>query len=705
MPSKNSSKKEEAGNIGVSVFPISVIGSSRLKPYVESFFHSPSNLVQQPLGNLFGFFKIRDMSDDSAYIVNFISSVVKKEYYLNPRRSVEDSFDAALHKVNIALSELAKNGNINWFGTLDGAVCVIEKNNFYFSVAGNARILLLRNGILSDISEGLALAEEGPHPIKTFVNVSSGQLKAGDKIIAASDDIFKVFSLAEIKKNALRFPREKFSQFMHTALVNELDAAETIIIDVFEEEKIRIKKEKPKEEDLSNFFSAEAFKKSDKAGSEIFANENIKREAAEFTDEKTGHIYVQEEQKADYRKSRWSNYWLVIREKLGDLSYWIMNLIKSMFFGIKKNLKKISWKDTAISEKLKIYKINFKISAPQINFSRVSHGIKDVFKKIAATFPSFTKARETFSRLSIKQRLYGILIIAVIVFAPLIFNKIKNKGPAAPLSPEEQKARTLKEVLSQDKNINLSTSAQIIFSEAKTIGAEIVSDNLLIAGPQKIIRKENSGNTREFPLPRDSGNIILTAPMKDLNLLFLLTDKSKVFSFSPISREFKENNIRLPQNAKVKSMAAYLTYLYLVDGETNKIYRYPRAEGGFGPGASWLKEDANLSSVKSMAIDENIYLATDGGIAKFFKGKKQEFGLEQSNTPFKIDKVFTNSDTPSLYALDSSMGRFIKFSKNGEIISQYYNEFLENSKDFAVDEKNNKAFIVTSENQLAEISL
>jgi len=147
---------------------------------------------------------------------------------------------------------------------------------------------------------------------------------------------------------------------------------------------------------------------------------------------------------------------------------------------------------------------------------------------------------------------------------------------------------------------------------------------------------------------------------------------------------------------KIGRIGTYLTYLYLLDSQNNKIYRYPRAEGGFGNKVDWLKEDIDLKNVSGMAIDENIYLADGGKIIKLFRGKKQEFNLEQSATPIRFNKIFTNTDTDNIYVLDNPNGRVIKFGKSGEIISQYYNDKLKNALEFAVDEKNNKAYFTTS---------
>ena len=125
MSFRNGKKIKNTQELEKDIFPVFVVSSSSLKPYIESFNYSPENINQQPLGTLLGFFEIKEYSDDSSYIVNFLTSVVKKEYYKNPKRPVSESLDSALHKANLALAEIAKHGNINWIGKLDAAVCVL----------------------------------------------------------------------------------------------------------------------------------------------------------------------------------------------------------------------------------------------------------------------------------------------------------------------------------------------------------------------------------------------------------------------------------------------------------------------------------------------------------------------------------------------------------------------------------------------------
>jgi len=315
---------------------ILVCNNRSLRPYIEIFVFEPENATQKSLGTFFGIFEISDISEDSSYIVNYLSSVIKKEYFSKPKRSPIESFEAALHKSNLALSKLAEHGNIKWLGKFNALVAIIEKNNLHIAQAGTASAFLFRSGGLTDISEGLSSDDPEPHPLKTFVNVSSGKLEVQDKLIITTESIFDIFSFEEIKKSILRFSEEKFIQFLKTALGNELEKAAVLIVD------IKKKKEAPiaapvQESEQLNAFSQEAFFRKparnamqsvagepalNNSSSEI-TQEKISREIEdeinkgqeEFTDEKNGHIYIKETHEEHLNNKVPNEYLMILGEK------------------------------------------------------------------------------------------------------------------------------------------------------------------------------------------------------------------------------------------------------------------------------------------------------------------------------------------------------------------------------------------------------
>jgi len=305
-------KKRQEKNIPLpelrsTVTEILVANGRSFQPFVRTFHYTGENITKSNLGSLIGVFEIDELSEDCAYIVNFLASVAKKEYFSNPRRGAIESFEAALHKINLALSELVKHGNVTWLGKLHGTLAVLEKNNIHFSVTGQAKILLLRNNTVSDISEGLASEESRLHPIKTFVEVSSGRLTLSDRVILTSPELLALFSVDDLAKNARRMDPGQFLQFLKTALINELDMSGVLLVQTDEEVTVPLPKppKKPAEEKslerVQNIFSQAAFLP--KNGGVPSVQESLsltpsqdsvqEKPKEEYTDTKTGHIYVQ----------------------------------------------------------------------------------------------------------------------------------------------------------------------------------------------------------------------------------------------------------------------------------------------------------------------------------------------------------------------------------------------------------------------------
>jgi hypothetical protein len=720
MPKKNLENEKNIGELVKIITPISVVNKKQLKPYIELFEFQPENIIQKPLGKLVGVFEIKDFSEESSYVVNFLTSVVRKEYYVNSRRPTSESLESALHKINVALSELVEHGNIKWIGQFDAAVCVIEKNLLHFSVTGSARVMLIRSGNLTDISEGLEPESDEAHPIKTFVNISSGKMETGDRIIITTGDIFEIFSPTEIKKASRRFTGEKFVQFIKTALINELDLAGTLIIEVQDtiiNDKIKKKKAADStQESVPNVFSEYAFQKVKKKekGGKLISNTSAKKD---FTDNKTGHIYLQEELADLPANNQLEKTGDFLKEKMLDFSVWIRRELKIIRPKLKKMFISAGFLTLTLIRRLKyrfqdnVKNISIdnteKSSTPHQNKTKPENKLEkkkiNVFLNIRKIFPDWNKIRILANRFNYQQKIVVIIILILIAIIPFILSKIKQPDNKIEAPAEKiPLIMTNNQVLINDKNIDLNAQISELLKLENPVKTILMQNRLFVISGDRVIAINNDAVEKEYPASPGL-KFVDAAPMDDLNLIFLISDNKQVFSFSPISQEFKENNIVFPENIKIEKLSTYLTFLYLVDGNNNKIYRYPRAEGGFGTKVDWLKDQTSVNDTSDMAIDDNVYLAQNKQMIKLFKGLKQEFSIEPTNTPIIFSKIFTNSDIQNIYVLDSSNGRVIKLSKSGEIISQYYSELLEKARDFSVDEKNNQAYIITEKNQLAKL--
>lgn len=305
-----------------------VVGSGRSQePYIIAFHYASDNVAGSALGTLFGFFEVEIHDQDAAYIVNFLASVAKKEYFANPRRSPVESFEAALHKINVALAEIVKHGNISWLGHLHGALGAVSQNTLNFSVTGEGEIYLAREEALRSISEGLADTESEPHPLKTFTEVSSGDLFDGDLIFALSPSIWSLFSPEDLRRSLNRLGPAGFEQFLRTALVNELPIAAVALItcsapvELQRPEKVRAVPAKPTPT-LDNVWSDTPFNAAREAKQSIKAAIDavpLSEKREEYTDKKTGHIYVQASPDEAFEpiNNPWKERWALFQHALG----------------------------------------------------------------------------------------------------------------------------------------------------------------------------------------------------------------------------------------------------------------------------------------------------------------------------------------------------------------------------------------------------
>lgn len=702
-----------------------VCNDKRLKPFIEIFVQEPENVAQQDLGILLGVFEITDFSEDSSYIVNYLISVIKKEYFWRPRRAAIESLEAALHKANLALSKLAEHGNVKWIGKLNALVAIIEKGSLHLSQAGTSSAFLLRSKSLTDVSEGLVVEELEPHPLKTFVNISSGRLEDGDKIIITTGGIFNVFSLEEIKKSALRFPGEKFIQFLKTALGNELEKAAVLVADIKEKEEAVTAAPNVEQKEV-NAFSSAAFARN---FSSAKADKDLKKEleqAKEKTSrEKNGHIYIKGAESSLPRRDRVAEFFSAAKKKLRLAGKKSLILIKKISGASVQKIKSIFLPrprpNTFLNKKKQENKIPPeaardsetaapvafpKIGTAKLTFLPVfikSFPLKagNLWKKIRNSalppihqiLPNFLRIRDAAVKMDYQKRLYVALIIIAVIIVPFLALKLQNYVRQKNDKPLADAPVAMP--LEQDKNVVRMENLNPVYSGENILAAVNLNGKTFGIAHTQIIDLQNGG---AFAIPEDFGQAKLAAGMDDLNLIFLINLENKALAWSPASKKFQTNNIAIPENSDVTAAGTYLTYLYLLDSKNNQIYRYPWATGGFGEKTNWLKDSVDLSQATGMALSENIFVTDGNNLWKLFKGKKQDFALESSATPTAPHKVYARSGNQNIYVLDKQNSRIIKLDLNGNIVLQYFTYQIGNATDFTVDEQNNTAYISTSGN-------
>jgi hypothetical protein len=726
--------RKRSGNRITEIMPefgnVLVCNKNQLRPFMEIIIEEPENVSHHNLGTLIGVLEITDTSEDSSYIVNYLISVIKKEYFSKTKRGPIESLEAALHKANLALANLAEHKNINWLGKLNALIAVTEKNNLHLSQAGTASAFLLRSQTLTDISEGLSQSDSEPSPLKTFVSVSSGRLEEDDKLLITTDSIFDIFSLEEIKKSALRFSNEEFIQFLKTALGNELEKAAVLVADFKVQKKAVQEKPYVDPQKELNAFSKDAFigsaRKNKPQEAEKTIEEEIRESPQEFVNEKTGHIYIKEgyetleppKEKVDYAKIIWEKIMGLIGSipvflkkiprpnpkiirlpqtpKINLDTQGLKDKSRQAFEKIHHRFKKYSDKSSIpaerrISEEGSGQKISLqqKITVIILSLKKISEKFSAVSRFVA---PSFSKMRKSFSEMEYQQKIYIILALILIFIAPIFIIKIQDGMNEKEMASLEEESRPLPVPLENDVNVVRIESPGAAYSANGIIQMLNLNGQIFAITASDIIDIKSDEN---FPVPQNFQSPPLATQMNDLNLIFLFNSQNEITSFSPISKKFQSNSLPVPAGSKVSAIGTYLTYIYLVDEANDQIYRYPRAEGGFGEKTDWLKDTFDFANMTDMAINENIFISHANQITKLFRGRNENISLPQTATPINADKISLGDQTADLFILDKQNSRVVRIDPENNIKVQYYHPEIGAANGLAIDEKTGLIYIST----------
>lgn len=751
-------KREKPNDFRENVRIISQIQATRgrdAEHFIKIFRHEGDNVASATLGTLLGVFEIEDTSEDSKYIVNFLFSVAKNEYFCNPRREVVESFEAALHKINVALAEIVKHGNIRWLGKFHGTIAVLEKNTVHLSAAGDGRIYLARNGSLSHISEGLTSPEAADRPIKTFIEISSGQLIPGDRLLFLLPKAIEIISEPILERHAEQMSQERLSQFLRTAMINKLERGGAIIVDIEEalpqpELSTQIaRKTSGKKSSLPNYFSETAFEKQRQesiatALSEEHARQDTSPEP-EYTDTKTGHIYVQGDHKElspePSRIIRYSESFFYFSQKASKegwrelLRLLRSTSLKTKFFwlaatnrtqgtftlltesSVKYLSRKTGPKQTPVQkspESIPLQKTSFRPTSfpesvrhtendrelqTQLTLTPIQEILGShlrsltrlirIFSPIAlaktrnAVSDILSHLHSLFSRLPIKGR---IILVLISLTVPGIF--LWNFLSPETLSPASEKTSPASEPtpLPSDSLRSQETRAKDLpLPRVLLRNSDTIASTYIDDDPVIVTRTtvEIPSKQLSIPLPDGVGTPKTVTAMQDLHLLFFLTDTGSLMTISPISRTFASNI--LPQDSSsVGRIGAYLTYLYTLSADGTTLTRFPRVQGGFGEGVPWFKQDLSPDQNASFTLNENIFVFSRSILTRYSRGKIDLTFDAPSVVPDRL-VLAVEPENPLLIGLDNTNQRLIVWNTaDGHIENQYFSDSLKDATSLAL---------------------
>lgn len=610
------------------------------------FSYEALNVEDARLGNIYIVGKISNVPKkkykNSDFLLSLLASAIKREFYSNHQRTSLEALESALQSANIYLSDFAKKGHDEWIGNLHIACLVFSKTDIYIGQTGGMVVQLFRNGTVSNISKKFQKQEE-PEPTKTFSNIASGKIEAGDKIMIATDDISEILSLQKTKELASYPTADKLYHYIKNNLF-----VPTLACLILEAETY-----KPKE---------------DEEEAKVIKEESVEikislKEILDLKAEKINKILQDQ---------------ITFPNKLTNffLKHTIIKYILTLFLLLLIILSPVVIEK--INHDLKIRKINNLLQRTREDVER---------SELSLVYQNQTEAQ------SFLKRANGFLETADALFKKL------PEGAKEKIFTNFQSVRDL---FNQQKN-----SLNNIINITQLEKLADLSKNTYSFNPAGIMKLGNllylyetaSGFVYKINLddPESIDSPLVFLSSKDTFkfgaansteiLLLANPEKIAVYSINEIYNLYLLTP-NLENTLNIKDMVAFENNLYFLDIQRLNVFRYTPNEDILN-GSQWIMKGPTdeLKDAVSMTVDGDVFVARENGaIIQYSQGKKlKEIKLDIVPPLAKIGQIFTSASLKNLYILGPLNNRIISVNKKDGLTKQYSVPELNNLRDIWVD--------------------
>lgn len=667
--------------------------------FLNAQLKASTDLSKSQMGEIFTLVEILTPWFPTAQIGQTIIQTFFDAYYAGGSTSDLVNFETALKKVNESLATITQNGETDWLGNLNAILGVVIENKIHLAQTGKAEAYIFRDGKVNHLTEGLAQNSTEAHPLSTFSNITSGELKHNDKILIANPDLYKNLSLDNIRQIITlgETPSETILQIAKLLKKKKTKAVNVLEMNLVSSEELA----KLPIENVETYYL-------DKPLESILSN------VARFWNSLIYPIikFVASRGKRagnsslDFTK----NYLSTLKKKREEAQP-----IK------KRDLFQKEFIDNSVHDDmlLKDEEINY---SPELDVHYYNEAQKEknnragkIFDKIfSSLWTVISKIRNFISNLyhSKKTRPYfyimiaAILLIFIAVFIHFRHNSNNNldlnqaqdilkqaetdeqNAKQALLSNDKDKAKIL--FVSAIQGANKISSFPVVGTDAQTVindsyaeldkltsttrfanitpllslnnkadDVYVVSGYGVFASANDIYKGLISGGKiqKVANLPSDGGNVSFGTVIG--TSIYLYTSTQKVYEFDTTSSKLSPVTINGSWET-ANAIASFSGSIYLLDGVIGQIYKHTSNSSGFDAGSAYItSKSINLNGSNSLAIDGALYvLQNNGQVKKLQKSKLQDFSLQNIPAPNStIDKplkIYTDADTSSLYILDGA---------------------------------------------------
>lgn len=603
-----------------------------------------------------------------------ISEIIIESFKANRKLPGEAMFEATLADINNKLGEFAHKGRKSWLGKFSALVAVKEDKDFFLANTGHTSAWLKRKNTLNEI---LSPDKAETHPLKTFLNFSSGRLVEGDSLVLTTSAIFNYVSVELFSKTLNANSLSESCETISDILKSSAKSDEGFAVFMLNLSRKAIVEAKPEPEIIEA------------------PQPELIPEAAPAV---SGGIYAPLPEDMDTQPSRSPRSMLPAMPSLPSLSS--LPSFKSI---PKLSLPKVSFKLPGINFKLPNFKFLPSISGPAKFFlasfilfavlfamNLAAYGVRraqnqqdEKFNNSAETLVNFLTEAESSLLYKNQSQAMKHMSDAETELHKLEQIDIAKAGPFQAKFDE------------MNNKINRVT---VLRNAAPAFEMPYAVNYMARAGSGYLVANENpnslgmfTDNTLKniFMLNKIDGDVRGVVHVSGLGNY--VASPNKIYRVNESSQEFEQANYT--SNADFLGLK-FLdpNRIFVINKTTNQVIRMNVTAGGISGITNMLKTNVNFQDAQDLAVDSDIYVLFPDRVAKFVNGNQVDFPLTPISNPAKqMTKMRVGNQ---IYLLEPSANRVLIYNRRGELLNQVQFPNLSDLKDIYVDEAKHEMLLV-----------
>lgn len=731
--------------------------SRRHQGIAIAYEHIPNDVDERNHGSIYAVVNVNAASASAEEVAELIIDAFFGEYYQDLTKDPLASFEAALARVNEELADVTHNGNIHWLNNLNAVLAVHTGNTIHLTQTGKAEAFLYRGGKSSHITK--ELAGDNINPLRTFINIATGDLQEGDKIAIVTPGVFFHISKDELQKYVEEFqPKIAISHLADLLEGNntEMHPNSILIIEA-------ITPEAASEETVTEI------------NDEVWLTEpnrpveTVLERSAPFAQKA---IY--------YTRKGWRGFTRFITATLWP---WITGTLLAGYDKtaemISNQKEKRALSDSATKEIAKPAE-NIQVSENQLDLSDITvneHAnsfLEDTksssnvihiretnnkpkwlrLEKINLSYAgklkdklrdNFRKNKENKRNLLIAASVLGVILIISVFsvwklrenaenqkLAEASYTEVQSKlaigkseaasgnrsGSAQTLNSALSIAKTLEKnnklkdrVAVTEKQINDTLDGVLAITRVTTTKladiSGIVGKNTFgpfVIGESAYVVSRDNGSISAVSLSGESSNVLDKPKLEGkIAAAVSVPIRSMVVLFTDRGNiyEFDVKDVTLTKQATSGTMevpvvmASFSTNIYTVDS-SGQIYKRSKLTSGYSSRASYITDGSTAKDTVALAIDSSVYATkANGDTTKYLGGKKQTYSL--SDLPLTLSGINNTFANEDTKGIYFTNGSFIvRADANGKYIGEYSSDTLSGVSGVFVDDTNKLVYAVAN---------